>query len=99
MANEPPSVVITEAAKKRLRRHKHAEPQILRSIFVLKDDPRAGHELTGKLHGYRSLKIFVKGSGEFRAIYRVVEEESTVVVHWIGTRENVYDEAERHLFG
>ncbi len=98
-ANEQFSIVITDAAKKRLRRQRNAEAQILRAIQSLKSDAHAGHELAGKLRGYRSLKIFVKGSGEFRAIYRVLEDESLVVIHWVGTRENVYDEAERHLFG
>ena len=99
MAHELFSVVITDAAKKRLRRHKHSEAQLLRAILELRSDPSAGHELAGRLRGYRSLKIFVKGGGEYRAIYRVDEEESSVIVHWIGTRENVYDEAERHLCG
>ena len=90
---------ITDAAKKRLRRHKHAETQLLRALLQLRSDPCAGHELAGKLQGYRSLKIFVKGGGEHRATYRVADNAATVIVHWIGTRENVYNEAERHLFG
>jgi mRNA-degrading endonuclease RelE of RelBE toxin-antitoxin system len=99
MVSEEYSLDLTGPAKKRLRRHKHAEAQILRSLMVLKTDPLAGHELTGKLQGLRSLKISVRGSGEYRAIYGVSEETATVLVHWIGTRENIYEEAERHLFG
>jgi mRNA-degrading endonuclease RelE of RelBE toxin-antitoxin system len=51
------------------------------------------------LAGYRALKIHVKGSGEYRALYDVDEHNRTVVIHWIGTRENFCEEAERHLFG
>ena len=56
-------LVVTDTAKKRVRRHKHALPQILRELMVLRRDPKAGHELSGNLRGYRSLKLFVKGSG------------------------------------
>ena len=67
--------------------------------MVLRTDPQTGHELTGKLRGLRSLKISVKGSGEYRAIYEIFPETATVSIHWIGTRENIYEEAERYLFG
>jgi mRNA-degrading endonuclease RelE of RelBE toxin-antitoxin system len=99
MANEEYSLELSSAAKKRLRRHKHAEAQILRALMVLRTDPLAGHELTGKLQGLRSLKFSVKGSGEYRAIYEIFPETASVWIHWIGTRENIYEEAERHMFG
>ncbi len=99
MVNEEYSLDLSGAAKKRLRRHKHAETQILRALMVLRTDPLAGHELTGKLQGLHALKFSVKGSGEYRAIYEVFPETTSVVIHWIGTRENIYEEAERHLFG
>jgi mRNA-degrading endonuclease RelE of RelBE toxin-antitoxin system len=99
MGSEEFALILSAAAKKRLRRHKHAETQILRALTVLCTDPHRGHELTGKLQGLRSLKISVKGSGEYRAIYEIFPETAVISIHWIGTRENIYEEAERYLFG
>lgn len=93
------SLVLTAAAKKRLSRHKHAQAQILKELQALHSNPLVGHELSGQFRGYRSLKLYVKGSGEYRALYSVDEAASLIIVHWISTRENFYEEAERHLFG
>ncbi|HET9662352.1 MAG TPA: type II toxin-antitoxin system RelE/ParE family toxin [Thermomicrobiales bacterium] len=91
--------IITPAALKRLKRHRHAESTFVRAFEALVHQPDIGEELKGNLAGYRALKIHVKGSGEYRALYDVDEHNRTVVIHWIGTRENFYEEAERHLFG
>lgn len=99
MENRPFGFIITPAAKKKLKRHKHAEIELLRSFKKLTLLPESGEILRGKLQGYRSLKLHIKGSGEYRILYSIDEPNETVVVHWVGTRENFYDEAERHLFG
>ena len=91
--------VITPAALKRLKRHRHAELAFVRAFEGLLLQPEVGAELKGQLAGFRALKIHVKGSGEYRALYRIDEPRRTIVVHWVGTRENFYEEAERHLFG
>lgn len=93
------SLLVTAAAKKRLGRHRHAQAQILKALQTLESNPLAGRELAGQFRGFHSLKIFVKGSGEYRALYSIDNAAALVIVHWISTRENFYVEAERHLFG
>jgi mRNA-degrading endonuclease RelE of RelBE toxin-antitoxin system len=91
--------IITPAALKRLKRHRHAESAFMRAFESLVLQPEIGAELKGNLAGFRTLKVHVKGSGEYRALYHIDEPRRTVVIHWIGTRENFYEEAERHLLG
>lgn len=97
IVSDPYGFIITPAAKKRLKRHKHASAAFARAFQELTIQPKIGAELKGNLAGYRSLKIHVKGSGDYRALYHIDEVRRIVVVHWVGTRENFYDEAERHL--
>ena len=64
---------------------------------ALRDNPLAGHPLSGSLAGVRSLEFSLRGSGQHRAIYVVRELTYSCVVVFIGSHENVYDRAERRL--
>lgn len=89
--------IITPAAQKRLKRHRHAEAQLVHAFSDIILHPERGSELKGDLSGYRSWKVRVKGSGEYRVLYHVDESRRTVVIHWVDTRENFYRDALRQL--
>jgi len=53
--------------------------------------------LTGNLRGCRSLGFSLKGSGQYRAVYVVLDDESVCLVFIVGPHENIYGKAERRL--
>ncbi len=78
----------------------HVRPHlaaVLRALNTLESDATAGHPLSGILGGLRSLSFNVKGSGAFRAVYAVVDDETVCVVVIVGPHENIYDKAERRV--
>ncbi|WP_258111009.1 type II toxin-antitoxin system RelE/ParE family toxin [Alicyclobacillus sp. SP_1] len=64
------------------------------ALAKLKTDPYAGHTLSSKLNGVRSLEFSAPG-GAYRAAYVVREELNRCVVFMVGSHENFYQEAER----
>ena len=71
--------------------------QVSNAVLQLQDEPYKGHALSGNLRGSRSLEFSPKGSGVFRAVYVVIEEERTCLVFIVGPHENIYDRAERRV--
>jgi mRNA-degrading endonuclease RelE of RelBE toxin-antitoxin system len=71
--------------------------QILRALTTLETDPLAGHALAGSLRGLRSLTFNVKGSGAFRAIYALLDDDAVCLVVIVGPHENIYAKAERRV--
>lgn len=55
------------------------------ALGLLERDPRAGHELRGRLLGLRSLRV-----GAYRIIYQLTEGERTVRVAAIRHRSVAY---------
>jgi mRNA interferase RelE/StbE len=55
------------------------------ALGLLERDPRAGHELRGRVRGLRSLRV-----GAYRVIYQVTEAERTVRVVAIRHRSVAY---------
>jgi hypothetical protein len=49
------------------------------------------------LSGLRSLAFTVKGSGAFRAVYGLVDEDAVCLIVTAGPHENIYEEAERRV--
>ena len=64
------------------------------ALVKLKTDPYAGHTLSGKLSGARSLEFFAPG-GAYRVAYVVREDLGRCVVFLVGAHENFYILAER----
>lgn len=60
----------------------------------LKTDPYAGHALSGKLNGTRSLEFSAPG-GAYRVAYIVREDLKRCVVFLVSSHENFYSLAER----
>ncbi len=55
------------------------------ALGLLERDPRAGHELRGRLRGLRSLRV-----GSYRVIYQLTDAEQTVRVASIRHRSIAY---------
>ena len=68
-----------------------------RALARLADDPKRGHPLTANLKGCRSLEFSLRGSGQYRAVYVILDDESVCLVFIVGPHENIYDKAERRL--
>lgn len=90
-------VELTDGARKDLKRLRQHLQQIGDVLFQLEENPLKGHSLKGTLYGLRSLDFTVKGSGAFRAVYGVLDEDSICLVVIVGPHENIYDKAERRV--
>ena len=104
MVNRPPAepagrfaVELTRQAEKDLAGLRQWESQVIQELLRLEDDPHAGHTLTGSLRGARALEFNLRGSGAYRAVYRVLEADRVCLVFLIGPHENIYRLAERRL--
>lgn len=87
----------TSLAEKDLKRLRPWMSEATRAISILEDDPLRGHPLTGNLKGSRSLQFSLRGGGEYRAVYRLLEEDAVCLVFIVGPHENIYDKAERRV--
>lgn len=90
-------VRLTSRAQKDLKKLRHDLANALRQISVLETDPLRGEALKGTLHQARSLHFSLKGGGQYRAIYVVLNDNTVCLVFLIAARENVYEEAQRRF--
>lgn len=90
------TVEMTRQAEKEFSalRADHAETAA-RAIVKLETDPYAGHTLSGSLRGARSLEFNLKGSGAYRAVYKIINDECVCLIFMVGSHENIYREAEK----
>ena len=99
MTNRPYQIRLTRHAERDLvrlrKKNRLAYDRSVETIPVLREEPLAGHPLHGDLASCRSLEFSVKGSGQYRVVYTIVEAESVCVIFVIATHENVYEEARR----
>ena len=95
MTTTPYRVELVRDAEKDLRRLRPWTDLVTRQLLRLEQEPRAGHLLSGILQGTRSLEFSLKGSGAFRAVYVVLDDDRVCVVLIVGPHENIYDRAER----
>ncbi len=82
---------LTTSAQKDLDGLKELRPAVVDKLLVLKENPRAGHPLKQNLQGVWSLDFTIKGSGQFRAAYLVLESAVVCLVVAVGPHENFYD--------
>lgn len=97
MEHEHYSVELTGQAEKDLKRLRPWVADATRALLALETDPFRGHTLTGSLRETRSLEFSLKGSGVYRAIYLVLDDERICLVFIIGPHENIYAKAERRV--
>ncbi len=55
------------------------------ALGLLQRDPRAGHELHGRLRGLRSLRV-----GSYRIVYQLADSEQTIRVATVRHRSIAY---------
>lgn len=90
-------IQLASRAQKDLKKLRHDLPSVLRQLTVLETDPFKGEVLKGALRDARSLHFSLKGGGQYRAIYVVLDDRTVCLVFLIAERENVYDEARRRF--
>jgi mRNA-degrading endonuclease RelE of RelBE toxin-antitoxin system len=95
MPSERYEVVPTRQAEKDLKDLRGRAADVIRALLQLEDDPYKGHPLTGSLRGARSLEFNLRGSGAYRAVYVVLDDERVCLVFIIGPHENIYRMATR----
>ena len=91
------TVQLTREAEKDLKRLRSHTDRVIRAILKLEDDPLLGHPLAGCLKGTRSLEFSLPGSGVYRAIYTIGDENHFCLDIIIGPHESIYDRAERRV--
>lgn len=88
-------IELTRRAEKNLDDLKQERDRVVRKLERLRDDPQAGHTLRGSLRGARFLEFNLKGSGAYRAVYTIIDNERLCIVFVVGPHENIYKVAER----
>lgn len=91
MNTEAYTVILDPIAQKDLKAFKHNSGEVINAILELENNPNKGHDLAGNLQGAKALEFSLKGSGQYRAAYLVLERRRTCIVFAIGPRENFYD--------
>jgi mRNA-degrading endonuclease RelE of RelBE toxin-antitoxin system len=97
MNNETFTVILDPVAQKDLKAFKHNRDEVVAAILELETNPKKGHELKGNLQGARALEFSIKGSGQYRAAYLLLEDRRTCIVFAIGPHENFYDWAAKKI--
>jgi mRNA-degrading endonuclease RelE of RelBE toxin-antitoxin system len=87
-------VELTRQAENDLKDLRPWTKQAIAEILRLEEEPRRGHTLTGSLRGARALEFTLKGSGAYRAVYTILDEDRVCLVFIVGPHENIYDEAQ-----
>lgn len=64
---------------------KNLQERIGKKIELLKENPHMGIPLIGNLSGLYKLRI-----GDYRAIYKVVNEQLIILILDLGHRKNIY---------
>ena len=82
---------LTTSAQKDLDGLKEIRAAVIQELLVLKEQPEKGHLLKQNLQGIRSLEFAIKGSGQYRAAYLVLETAVVCLIIAVGPHENFYD--------
>ena len=90
MSQETYKVILDPVVQKDLKALKRVQGQVFDAILELETNPKKGHELKANLQGVRALEFSIKGSGQYRAAYLLLEEQKTCIVFAVGPHENFY---------
>jgi mRNA-degrading endonuclease RelE of RelBE toxin-antitoxin system len=90
MSRETFKVILDPVVQKDLKALKRVQKQVVDAILKLETNPKKGHELKANLQGIRSLEFSIKGSGQYRAAYLLLEKQKTCIVFAVGPHENFY---------
>jgi mRNA-degrading endonuclease RelE of RelBE toxin-antitoxin system len=97
MATRQCHVELTQEAEKDIKRLRPHIDKVTRAIAKLEGDPFLGHRLSESFKGARSLAFALPGSGAYRAVYFLLDDNSVCLVFLVGPHENIYDKAKRRV--
>ena len=81
------TIIFDKQAEKQFRKiDNQNQKRILDKLELLKENPHFGIPLTGNLTGLWKLRI-----GDYRATYRVQNNDLIILIIKVGHRKNVYD--------
>lgn len=84
-------VRLTGLAQKDLDGLEEIKAVVVQELLDLKKDPEKGHSLKQNLQGMRSLEFTIKGSGQYRAAYIIIEDEKVCLIVAVGPHGGFYD--------
>lgn len=91
------SVEIIQSVKNDLKKLRHQKEKAIKQIITLENKPiEKSKSLSGTLKGLRSFK-FTLNDGQYRAIFKILEDNKICLMIIIGTRQNIYLEAKRRV--
>lgn len=93
----PFRVELLSAAQKDLKGLWRIRDEVVHALLVLEKVPDKGHDLQQDLQGISALDFTIKGSGQYRAAYLLIEEEKTCSILAIGPHENFYDMVKKRV--
>ncbi len=80
------SLFLKKEAKDFLKKlDKKQSKRIIKKIELLKENPYLGIPLMGNFKGLRKLRI-----GDYRTMYKIIDEKLIVVIIKFGHRKNIY---------
>jgi len=83
-------LLYSETCHKQIQKlHPRLRPVVKSKIEQIREDPYIGKFLERELSGYLSLR-----AKRFRIIYRILEDEKAIQIHYVGHRKDIYE-----LFG
>ncbi|MFP4198867.1 MAG: type II toxin-antitoxin system RelE family toxin [Halanaerobium sp.] len=91
------SVEIIHLVKDDFKKLKHQKEAAINQIISLENDPiEKSKSLSGNLKGLRSFK-FTLTDGQYRAIFKILEDNKVCLLIIVGSRQNIYLEAKRRV--
>ena len=80
-------LLYSETSKKQIRKlHPQIKPVVKSKIEKLQENPFSGKQLEKELSGYIS-----RQAKRFRVIYKILENDQTVEIHYVGHRKDIYE--------
>lgn len=90
-------VSLSKKAKKQYKNlDQYIQIKIKDNLRQLEETPYEGFTLSGKYSDSRYIKITHKGVN-YRVVYDISDDDNSVLVIFLGTRENFYKELRRFL--
>ncbi|ADQ14059.1 type II toxin-antitoxin system RelE family toxin [Halanaerobium hydrogeniformans] len=91
------SIEIIHLIKNDLKKLKHQKEDAINQIISLENNPvKKSKSLSGILKGLRSFQ-FTLADGQYRAIFKILEDNKVYLLIIIGSRQNIYLEAKRRV--
>ena len=91
------SIEIIHLVKDDLKRLKHQKEDAVNQIISLENEAiKKSKSLSGTLKGLRSFK-FTLADGQYRAIFKILEDNKVCLLIIVGSRQNIYLEAKQRV--